>query len=177
MADAFSRVSDPSEKIFPPPGASTSEQARLDHGGELRPSPVAPGEAQVEQQEGSGGGTAETPAPSPVGLPAHPTAQPQSAPLPAGAAEELQQIEAILSEGLEQDFSALPPPIQVAFRKEGERIAAAIQVLLEHSRAVARQIAELIRKWLGMIPGANRFFLEQEAKIKTDQLLELRRRE
>jgi len=89
--------------------------------------------------------------------------------------EEIAQIESILSEGLEDEYNTMPPAVQAIFRKEGERIAAAIQLLLEHSRAAARQIADLIRKWLGMIPGVNRFFLEQEAKIKTDQLLELRR--
>jgi len=32
-------------------------------------------------------------------------------------------------------------------------------------------IMELVYEWLRMIPKVNKFFLEQEAKIKTDKLL------
>jgi hypothetical protein len=34
-----------------------------------------------------------------------------------------------------------------------------------------KKIFVLIRAWLKIIPGVNRFFLEQEAKIKTDKIL------
>jgi hypothetical protein len=34
-----------------------------------------------------------------------------------------------------------------------------------------KKILALIRDWLKLIPGVNRFFLEQEAKIKTDKIL------
>jgi hypothetical protein len=37
----------------------------------------------------------------------------------------------------------------------------------------AKKVVELIRDWLLTIPGVNKFFLEQEAKIKTDRVLEL----
>ncbi len=102
-----------------------------------------------------------------------------SAPVPSSAVntpsvnEEMHEIESILSEGLESEYQALPPALQARFRHEGERIASAIQTILHHSKQAARQILDLIRRWLGLIPGVNKFFLEQEAKIKTDRLLEI----
>ena len=35
-----------------------------------------------------------------------------------------------------------------------------------------RDVVHLIREWLLVIPGVNAFFLEQEAKIKTDRILQ-----
>jgi hypothetical protein len=36
---------------------------------------------------------------------------------------------------------------------------------------------KLIREWLLIIPGVNKYFLEQEAKIKTDKIQQLYERE
>ena len=37
------------------------------------------------------------------------------------------------------------------------------------------KIIDVIKKWLSIIPGINKFFLEQEAKIKTDKIMELKK--
>ena len=37
----------------------------------------------------------------------------------------------------------------------------------------AKKIFQLILEWLKLLPGINRFFLEQEAKIKTDRIIHL----
>ena len=45
--------------------------------------------------------------------------------------------------------------------------------MIETGKAVGRKILKLIRSWLKLIPGVNKFFLEQEAKIKTDKIVDL----
>ena len=40
-------------------------------------------------------------------------------------------------------------------------------------RVKVKRVLELIYEWLKTIPGVNKFFLEQEAKIKTDEIMEL----
>ncbi len=85
--------------------------------------------------------------------------------------QELQAIENILAEGLEKIYQDLPASLQGRFREKGEEVAGQIWRLLEATKVKAQQILELIRGWLRLIPGVNRFFLEQESKIKTDKIL------
>ena len=47
-----------------------------------------------------------------------------------------------------------------------------INELLSHAKVKVNKIIALIRDWLKLIPGINKFFLEQETKIKADNLLE-----
>ena len=56
----------------------------------------------------------------------------------------------------------------------GEETASKIAQLLEAAKVKTRKIFDLIVKWLRIIPGINRFFLEQEAKIKADKILRLK---
>jgi hypothetical protein len=37
----------------------------------------------------------------------------------------------------------------------------------------ARKLLTLIRRWLVLIPGVNKFFLEKEAKIKVEKIVNL----
>jgi hypothetical protein len=86
----------------------------------------------------------------------------------------LEKIEDILEEDLEQIYFAMPPQKQAEFNKAGEETATQINQLLQGVRVQARKILDLIVRWLKIIPGINKYFLEQEAKIKTDELLKLR---
>jgi hypothetical protein len=43
-------------------------------------------------------------------------------------------------------------------------------------KATARVVLDLIRQWLMLIPRVNRYFLEQESKIKTDRMMTLQRK-
>ena len=86
------------------------------------------------------------------------------------------QVEGILEDGLEDVFRKMPPEKQEEFKKAGEETAARISRLLASAKVKARKILSLIINWLKIIPGVNRFFLEQEAKIKTDRILELKNR-
>jgi len=82
------------------------------------------------------------------------------------------EIESVLEEDLEEIYKALPSDKQKQFHDEGEKTAASIRALLvHHTKKHARKILNLIKRWLRLIPGVNRFFLEQEAKIKTDKIV------
>lgn len=102
----------------------------------------------------------ERPGPAPVSVRAAPT---QKDPV-------LVQIESVLEEDLTDMFLAMPPDAQARFKKVGEDTAQQIKVLLEQTKVNFHKIFSLIKQWLKLIPGVNRFFLEQEAKIKTDKI-------
>lgn len=88
----------------------------------------------------------------------------------------VKEIEDILSADLGVMYHAMTPAQQRVFRTEGERTATVIRRLLEQVKVKAQTILDLIRRWLRLIPGVNKFFLEQEAKIKTDKMLAVRDR-
>lgn len=95
---------------------------------------------------------------------------PPVSPVPKSA--ELQEIESILAEDLDALYKELPPGKQLEFKKKGEETATAIDKILHSAKINIRKIIELIKSWLKIIPGVNKYFLEQEAKIKGDELLE-----
>ena len=80
------------------------------------------------------------------------------------------EVEKVLSEGLAETYQNLPPQIQIKFRKQGEQIAQIICQMIETARVQIKKITKLIYNWLKIIPGINRLFLEQEAKIKADKI-------
>ncbi len=92
----------------------------------------------------------------------------------AEKSQALIEIENILSQGLEEIYLELPLDKQILFQKQGEETASKILVLMQEVRVQVAKVLQLIRDWLKIIPGVNKFFLEQEAKIKADRLLALR---
>jgi hypothetical protein len=84
------------------------------------------------------------------------------------------EIEKILEDGLEDVFSDLSPEKQREFGMAGEETAARINELFDTAKVKAKKIIKLIKKWLMILPGINKFFLEQEVKIKTDEILKLK---
>ncbi len=87
--------------------------------------------------------------------------------------QELAAIENILSDHLDELFIEMTPDQQVAFKNKGEETAQKIEVLLQQTKVKAKEVLQLIKEWLKLIPGVNKFFLEQEAKIKTDRIFNL----
>ena len=81
------------------------------------------------------------------------------------------EVEAILEDDLTDLYLSMPADKQLLFRQKGEETLSKIRVLLSQTKLNAKKIFDLIAEWLKMIPGVNRFFLEQEAKIKTDKIL------
>ena len=84
------------------------------------------------------------------------------------------QIETILSDGLEDAFLELTPVQQQEFKIKGEQAAFQIRQLLGATKVRVRKIFRVIVDWLKMLPGVNRYYLIQEAKIKTDQIMSLK---
>lgn len=148
--------------IFPPsPDHSPSRETERgkEREADLRPvDAVSPERAPDISESPSGAGRGAPP--TPVAPP------PQS--------EEMAEIERILSDGLEDIYLELPPAAQAQFRLKGEETAAKVLTLLQQAKVQVDKVLAAIRDWLKIIPGVNKFFLEQEAKIKTDRLLAIR---
>lgn len=81
------------------------------------------------------------------------------------------QVEGILEEDLGPIYASLPEDAKPLFREKGEQVAREISTMLQTLKVKAARILRLIRDWLHTIPKVNSFFLEQEAKIKTDRIL------
>jgi hypothetical protein len=90
-----------------------------------------------------------------------------------GKSQLQDKYEEVMADGLGDVYHTMTPAQQEKFRKRGEEIAKVIEELTVHLKLTARKVIELIRAWLKMIPGINRYFLEQEAKLKTDEIMKL----
>jgi len=84
------------------------------------------------------------------------------------------EIDVILSEGLDEIFLKMKPEEQKIFQKKGEETVIKINELLNQTKVKINKIVALIRKWLAMVSGINKFFLEQEVKIKADKIIRLK---
>ncbi|MCX6781984.1 MAG: hypothetical protein NTW66_02610 [Candidatus Magasanikbacteria bacterium] len=102
----------------------------------------------------------------------------RAATMPPMPRDELtKQVEKVLSEGLKDAFEKLPPIAQQEFKLKGEQTAVKIRELLRSAKIKVKKIFRLIIEWLMLLPSINHFFLEQEAKIKTDKIIELKKRD
>lgn len=94
--------------------------------------------------------------------------------------QELSEIEEILAEGLNEIFKQMNDQQKLEFKKEGEITAKEVQTLLNNAKIkvteLAKKITGLIKCWLEKIPGVNKFFLVQSAKIKADRLIDFKKR-
>lgn len=97
--------------------------------------------------------------------------------LPKDVQDEIKNIENILQEGLEETYKTMDPVSQMQFKTQGEDTARAINILFNKTKVKIKEIVDLIIKWLKIIPGLNKFFAEQEAKIKADKLLARKRKQ
>ncbi len=103
----------------------------------------------------------------PVSKVSSPAQQPRLSPLE-------QKVEDNLAEGLEGLYRELNPAEQIAFKAGGESTAKKITLLLQQVKVKVGEVLKLIRLWLLNIPGVNKYFVEQTAKIKADKILKLR---
>jgi hypothetical protein len=81
------------------------------------------------------------------------------------------RIERILEENLVEVYLSLPPAARVKFKIEGEAAALKIRALIEQAKLRAKEVLKVILAWLKSIPRVNGYFLQQEAKIKTDKIV------
>ena len=100
----------------------------------------------------------------------------QTIPAALSKSPTLKDVEDLLTEDLTDIYQSMTPQEQIAFRKKGEEVAHSIEKLVVTFRATTRKVLDLIRSWLAMIPRVNRYFLEQESKIKTDEIMKLQKK-
>ena len=84
-----------------------------------------------------------------------------------------QEIENILSENMEEIYQGLPANLKEQFKRKGDETVLKIRKVISRAKIALRKILNLIKNWLKIVPGINKFFLEQEAKIKTAKILAL----
>ncbi len=129
---------------------------------EVRPESVRPEEVRsTERGTPSPEGALVAPAYTPVAPPAQRTKDPT-----------LKRVEEILEAGLAETYFSLPPAVRPKFKAKGEEVARAVQTMITSATLQAKKVVRLLVAWLRVIPHVNRFFLEQEAKIKTDRIVE-----
>ncbi len=104
------------------------------------------------------------------------TARPAPVPSVAQKSPEVVAVEKILEANLQSVYSRMTPEQQLRFRQTGEATASKIVELMRAVKVKVGEVAKLIIKWLRLIPSVNQYFLEQEAKIKTDKILALKTR-
>ncbi|HEX9664452.1 MAG TPA: hypothetical protein VGA49_01370 [Patescibacteria group bacterium] len=104
-------------------------------------------------------------------------AEPEPSAPPLAPSRTYAEIERVLDEDLEPIYSQMASREQKEFKQKEAETATAIEGLLRQIKFKTKNVLELIVKWLKLIPGVNKFFLEQEAKIKTDKIIDIRERE
>ena len=109
-------------------------------------------------------------------MPSVSSAAPAAIPLVIPAKSEMRQkIETVLEEDLKDTYFKMEPELQVKFKHEGERTAEKIEDLFSRGKATAHKIFKLILVWLKLIPGMNKLFIKQEAKIKADRIMGIKK--
>ncbi len=142
------------ERIVSP---ETPKDGVVEVGAEKRPAERAPASTEKET------------IPIAVPLPTVPSSQ-----VSVAKSQIQQDIEDILADDLKELYQTLSPAQKIQFRKEGEKTAARIEVLLKSVKIKVSEVLHLIRAWLSLLPGVNKFFLEKEVKIKTERILGLK---
>lgn len=80
------------------------------------------------------------------------------------------EVEKVLEEGLGEFYASLPPGAKTVFKKKGEEASSEISKMVQNLQLNFKRALQLVRDWLLTIPKVNKFFLEQEAKIKVDKI-------
>lgn len=89
--------------------------------------------------------------------------------------EVVLEVEKILEEGLGDYVQSMPEDARKRFLTKGRDVSIQIAAMVRGLKVELHRTITLIRDWLLTIPGVNRYFLEQEAKIKTDNIVTLAR--
>jgi len=84
------------------------------------------------------------------------------------------EIEDIMSQDVRDMYMQMTPDKQKEFKVKGEETAKEINNMLDRAKFEVGKIIELLKRWLLIIPGVNKFFIEQEAKIKADEIIRLK---
>lgn len=102
---------------------------------------------------------------------------PSSMPLPpqeSQKSETLEKIEDIMEEDLAEMYATMPEDRKQLFKKQGEETAKEIEGMMYKVKVKSKKMFKLMFSWMKIIPGVSKYFLEQEAKLKTDELMHLK---
>ena len=83
------------------------------------------------------------------------------------------EVEKILEAGLGEYVPDMPEEARQRFLKKGGEVAAQLSVMVRTLNIHVSLVVKLLKEWLLTIPGVNKYFIEQEAKIKADQIIDL----
>jgi hypothetical protein len=87
--------------------------------------------------------------------------------------EREKKIEKILEKDMDDVYLGLRSEKREEFKTAGEKTAKQINGMINNGKLKFKKVIALIKKWLLVVPGINRFFLEQEAKLKTDEIMKI----
>lgn len=85
------------------------------------------------------------------------------------------RVEKIMEDGLADVFRELTPVQKQEFKIKGEETAYKIRQALKKTKVKIKEVFQLLVEWLRILPGINTFFIEQEAKIKADKIIALKK--
>ena len=85
----------------------------------------------------------------------------------------LESIEHVLEEDMTDIYTEMDPAHQMEFKRRGEETATMIERLIVSAKITVQKVFHLIISWLRIIPHVNRYYLEQEAKIKADKIMHI----
>lgn len=149
---------------------------------ESRPSPVEQEKVKTPEsdREQAPGRTAEKPKEAPKNTSEDISGQTGSGSAPTTPSldsdeERRKKVESIMSKGLEKVYLNMSEEERMKFKEEGEKTAEKINVLLKKAKVKVKKIFDLLKKWLSMLPGSSKFFIEQEAKIRADKISKLKK--
>lgn len=109
----------------------------------------------------------------PEPIQAEPVTAPVAEPVAVPQDEVAVDVQKIMEDGLEEALAAMPDDAKQRFLQKGKEIGILIADMVRQYKVEVKQVLRLLKEWLTTIPGVNKFFLEQDAKIKTDRILEL----
>ncbi|MFA5126476.1 MAG: hypothetical protein WC465_00550 [Patescibacteria group bacterium] len=92
---------------------------------------------------------------------------------PAQPTIVLEKVENILARDMDKVFLSMDLATQAKFKAKGEETAVAITNLLQKTKVQVRKIINLIVDWLRLVPSINKYYLEQEAKLKAEEIIRL----
>lgn len=139
-----------------------------------RPERAPEKEAPVERPRPAVERPSERPTPTVAPTVTHAPTPPTT---PAVAPKDplIKKIESILEEDLADVYLSMNEKDRLKFKQKGDETTGKIKELLARAHVKAKEIVNLLIDWLKLIPGVNRFFLEQEAKIKADKILAIKK--
>lgn len=151
--------------------ASAAESLSVTPAAPMETSPSPEGVLESEAVHAQAASAITAPEPADAALAMTPTAADVTTP-PDEVAEDVQKI---LEDGLEEAVVAMSADAKERFFQKGKEIGALVAEMVRTYKVEVKRVLRMLKEWLTTIPGVNRFFLEQEAKIKTDRILELER--